>query len=74
MKHSPFLSINKNINQIHIDVYNTIARTLAETCLDEVDFEKVERLRKVDHQTIVREYMLLKIGMFDTWEILYHYD
>ena len=71
-----FLSIkNKpNLNQLHTDTFNAIARTLARTRLHLVDFEKVKRLRNVSRHMAEREYMLLKMGMFDTWEILYHYD
>lgn len=73
---TPFLSVkdNKTLDQIEINEYNMIARALAQTCLDVVDFKKVERLRKINHQTAVREYMLLKTGMFEMWETLYHYD
>lgn len=68
------LHIDRNLDQIHIDSYNMIARILAQTSLSIVDFERVQRLRNTDHQTVTREYMLLKMGMFDMWEVLYHYD
>lgn len=75
MKHqASFLSINITLDHIETVQYTMIARTLAQTCLDVVDFKRVERLRKISHQVAVREYMLLKTGMFETWETLYHYD
>lgn len=77
MKHpKPFLHINKDLNldQIHIDSFNAIARTLSQTSLNLVDFKRVQQLRNIDYQTATREYMLLKTGMFDMWEVLYHYD
>lgn len=75
MKHpKPFLHINRNLDQIHIDSFNAIAKTLSQTNLNLVDFERVQRLRNIDYQTATREYMLLKTGMFDMWEVLYHYD
>lgn len=77
MKHqAPFLLIkdNKTLGQIETVEYAMVARTLAQTCLDVVDFKIVERLRKISHQVAVREYMLLKTGMFETWETLYRDD
>lgn len=77
MKHqASFLSIKDNVTLDHIETvqYTMIARTLAQTCLGVVDFKRVERLRKISHQVAVREYMLLKTGMFETWETLYHYN
>lgn len=75
MKHpKPFLHINRSLDQIHIDSFNAIARTLSQTSLNHVDFKKVQRLRNIDYQTATREYMLLKTGMFDMWEVLYYYD
>lgn len=73
---APFLLIKDNItlDQIKTVEYTMIARTLAQTCLDIVDFKSVERARKISHRVAVREYMLLKTGMFETWETLYHYD
>jgi len=66
------LHINRNLDQIHIVSYNMIARTLAQTSLSVVDFKRIQRLRNMDHQTTTREYMLLKMGMFDMWEVLYY--
>jgi len=73
---TPFLIIKANINldQIRIDAYSSAARTLARTRLHLIDFEKMKRLRNVDRQVAEREYMLMKMGMFETWEILYNYD
>jgi len=69
-----FMSIKKQVplDRIHNKEFNIVARTLAQTSLDLVDFEKIKRIRNEDHITIVREYMLLKTGMFESWEILYH--
>ena len=50
-----------------------IAKILSKTDLAVVDFERVMRERHIDRETAVREYMLLKIGMFESWEILYHH-
>jgi len=69
-----FLHINRNLDQIHIDSYNMIAGILSQTSLSVVDFERIQRLRDMDRQAVTREYMLLKMGMFDMWEVLYRYD
>lgn len=68
------LHINRNLDQINIDSYNMIAGILSQTSLSVVDFERIQRLRDIDHQAVTREYMLLKMGMFDMWEVLYRYD
>lgn len=73
-KQASFLIIKgrKTLDQIRSNEFNTVAKTLAKTSLKQVDFERIERTSHEDHHTIVREYMLLKTGMFESWEILYN--
>lgn len=70
-----FLTIKNgtSLDQIQTCRFSTIAKTLSKTDLAVVDFERVMRERNIDRETAVREYMLLKIGMFESWEILYHH-
>lgn len=70
----PFLTIEKgtSLSQIQTHSFRTVAEAMSETHLAVVDFETVMRMRGIDRETAIREYMLLKIGMFESWEILYN--
>ncbi len=62
------------LDQIHVYQFKTVAETMSKTSFDMVDFERAMRLRSVDREVVVREFMLLKTGMFETWEVLYHHE
>lgn len=71
-KHIMTLKKGYQIGHILLDGFIKLGVTLAETSLSTVDFEKLERITNQTHDVVMREYLLLKTGMYETWEILYY--
>lgn len=71
-KHIMTLKKGHQIGHILLDGFIKLGVTFAETSLSTVDFEKLERITNQTHDIVMREYLLLKTGMYETWEILYH--
>lgn len=71
-KHIMTLENGKQVSQISLDIFAELGVTLAETSLSTVDFERLEWITNQTYDIIRREYLLLKTGMYETWEVLYY--
>lgn len=72
-----FLTIDdtKTLDQIKISDWLMVSTSLAQSSLDEVDFKYVMmKCPNTTVQLLIKEYILLKTGMFEMWEVLYHYE
>lgn len=61
-----------HLKQLSLDGYVKLGVMLAESSLSTVDFKKIEQVLKQTHEVVVKEYSLLKTGMYETWEVLYY--
>lgn len=71
-KHIMTLKNGIRLKQLSLDGYVKLGVMLAESSLSTVDFEKMGQVLKQTHEIIVKEYSLLKTGMYETWEVLYY--
>lgn len=71
-KHIMTLENGKQVSHISLDGFIKLGVILAETSLSTVDFEKLEWTINQTHDIVMREYLLLKTGMYETWEVLYY--
>ncbi|KKN07891.1 hypothetical protein LCGC14_1062260 [marine sediment metagenome] len=71
-KHIMTLEKGHQVSQISLDGFIKLGVTLAETSLSTVDFKKIKRTTNQTHDAVIKEYLLLKTGMYETWEVLYY--
>lgn len=71
-EHIMTLKKGRRVSHILLDGFIKLSVILAETSLSTVDFGKIERITNQTNDCVIREYSLLKTGMYETWEVLYY--